>query len=198
MTGHLFDLARLLTGSESISVAAFCEVFGKGKERLRTVSDLGIDTVEIQMRFNGGHCLSIGLNWGLPENTPGYCQELIHGPPGMMYSEDSACPDRFLGDLSQSVRVAVKDSQGVVYLDFEPDENDPHACTDELVASIRSGVSSQFDGYQGRAALQLIPASLRAIETGEIEEIRQQGSTALQACSHWPQVLTNPLLRRFF
>lgn len=171
MTGHLFDLARYLTGSEAVSVAAFGSVFGKGKQRLDTVSDFGIDTAEIQVRFRGGHCLSIGINWGLPENTAGYCQDLIHGPAGMLYSEDSTHPDRFLGDISDTVRLVLKDADGTTRIPCNPDDDGPQVCVGELIDAIQDGSQSQFDGRQGRAALQLILASLEAIETGRLVEL---------------------------
>lgn len=166
MTGHLFDLARYLTGSEAETVSAVGTVFGKNKERLRFISDFGIDTAEIQMRFKGGHCLSIGLNWGLPEHTPGHCQELICGPSGMAFSGDPANPDRFLGDISDTVGVVFKNPEGTAWLECDKDHDGPSACIDELIAAIRHDAQSQFDGRQGRAALRLILASLEAMDSG--------------------------------
>lgn len=174
MTGHLFDLARYLTGSEAESVSAVGYVFGRGKERLGAITDFGIDTAELQVRFVGGHCLSIGLNWGLPENTPGHSHELVHGPMGMVYSADTARPDRFLGDVSETVSVVVKDSRGTIEIECERDDDGPHACIAELVDAIENGTRSQFDGHEGRAALRLIIASLEAIETGEIVNLLQE------------------------
>lgn len=167
MTGHLFDLARFLTDSEPLSVAATGTVIGAGKERLQTVSDFGIDTGEIQGRFTGGHCLTIGINWGLPEGTPGHCHDLVHGPNGVAYSEDLKNPDRFLGDVSDSVRLVVKDAGGTERIDCDADADGPEPCVAELLDAIRVGKSSQFDGRNGRAALQLILASLEAMETGQ-------------------------------
>lgn len=171
MTGHLFDLARFLTGSEAESVSAVGTVFGAGKERLSSVPEFGIDTAEIQVRFLGGHCLSIGINWGLPEGTPGHCQELIHGPLGAMYSTDEANPDRFLGDLSDTVSVTIKEAGGTVRIGCEGDEDGPHTCIDALVEEIKTGKKSQFSASEGRAALRLILASLRAMETGQTVEL---------------------------
>ncbi|MGI9355371.1 MAG: Gfo/Idh/MocA family protein [Rhizobiaceae bacterium] len=167
MTGHLLDLARYLTGCEAESVSAVGNVFGQGKERLRTVTDFGIDAAEVQVRFGGGHCLSIGLNWGLPENTPGRSQELVHGPMGMIYSADAAQPDRFLGDVSETVCIVIKDASGTMQLDCDRDSDGPHVCIEELVEAIENGTISQFSGREGRAALRLILASLEAIETGK-------------------------------
>ena len=171
VTGHLFDLTRYLTGCEAESVTAVGNVFGQGKERLRTVTDFGIDTAEVQVRFHAGHCLSIGLNWGLPENTPGHCHELVHGPMGMIYSEDAAQPDRFLGDVSETVRIVIKDASGTMQLDCDRDSDGPHACIVELVEAIEKGTPSQFSGHEGRAALRLILASLKAVETGKIVSV---------------------------
>jgi len=167
MSGHLFDLARFLTGSEAESVSAVGTVFGKDKKRLDSINDFGIDTAEIQVRFEGGHCLSIGINWGLPEDTPGYSQDLVHGSLGVMYSDDKSNPDRFLGDLSDSVCIVVKDATGAERIDCTKDHDGPQACIDDLLNSINTGEPCQFSGSEGRAALCLILASLEAIETGQ-------------------------------
>ena len=82
MSGHLFDFARFFTGSEPECVTAIGAVFGRGKDRLASIDDLGIDTAEIQVRYAGGHSLSIGINWGLPEGTPSYPTRRCTGPRG--------------------------------------------------------------------------------------------------------------------
>ena len=125
-------------------------------------------TAELLACFDGGHSLSIGLSWGLPENTPGHSQELIYGPNGMMYSYDPENTNRFIGDLSDSVNVIIKDSNGISYFDCDKDNDGPHVCISELIDSIKTGKPSQFDGYQGREALKLIIATLKAIKSGEL------------------------------
>lgn len=166
MTGHLFDLARYFTGAEALSVQAHGTVFGQGKPRLSPVADFGIDTAEILVRFEGGHVLSIGLNWGLPEHTPGYGRDLVHGPLGLMTSDDPERPDRFVGDISATAGVRIRDQNGAEWIAAEADEDGPHNCVRELVRAIRTGEASQFDGREGRAALRLIRAALESIETG--------------------------------
>lgn len=165
MAGHLFDMARFLTGAEGESVHATGAVFGKGKVRLREVADFGVDTAEIQARFSGGHCLSIGLNWGLPEGTPGHSTIFVHGPDGFMYVTDPDNPDRFIGDISGSLAVVVKDGGGTETVACGGDEDGPHACIEDLVQSIRTGRTSQFDAADGRAALAMIMAALDSVET---------------------------------
>lgn len=166
MSGHLFDLGRYLTGCEAESVSAVGTVLGKNKPRLKSISDFGIDTAAIQVRFREGHCLSIDINWGLPEGTPGYCQELIHGPNGMLYSEDCSHPDRFLGDISHSTNVIVKDSSGTTQIRCDIGTKGPQPCIGELVTSIDTGKPSQYSAREGRAALQLVLASLESVNTG--------------------------------
>ncbi len=167
MTGHLFDLARFFTGAEAQSVVASGTIFGKGKERLATVADFGIDTAEIQMRFDGGHCLSIGLNWGLPEGTPGHCHEVIHGPLGLAYSVDPKASNRFLGDISDTVGVFVSDANGTEWIKCENDNDGPQVCITELLDAVETGKTSQFDGREGREALRLILASLESVESDQ-------------------------------
>lgn len=113
---------------------------GRGRLCIKTVTDFGIDTAEIQVLFQGEHCLSIGINWGLPEGTPGYCQELINGPLGMVYSVDDAHPDRFLGDISQTTGVALKGADGTTLIECAQGGNGPETCIDDLVESIESDI----------------------------------------------------------
>ena len=168
MSGHLFDLGRYLTGSEAVSVSAVGSVFGKDKRRLQSVTDFGVDTAEIQVRFEGEHCLSIGINWGLPEGTPGYSQELINGPLGMVYPVDDVHPDRFLGDISDSLNLVFKDANGTTVIERQQGTNGPEPCIKELVRSIKTGEPSMFEGTEGRAALRLVLASLESIDTGQL------------------------------
>ena len=86
----------------------------------------------------------------------------------MMYSYDPENTNRFIGDLSDSVNVIIKDSNGISYFDCDKDNDVPHVCISELIDSIKTGKPSQFDGYQGREALKLIIATLKAIKSGEL------------------------------
>ena len=90
----------------------------------------------------------------------------------MMYSYDQENTNRFIGDLSDSVKVIMKDSHGISYFDCDKDNDGPHICISELIDAIKEDKPSQFDGNQGREALNLIIASLRAIKTGEIVYIK--------------------------
>lgn len=167
MSGHLFDLMRFLTDSEPESVAATGSVFGKGKKRLSSIADFGIDTAEIQARFKGGHCLSIGICWGLPEGTPGHSNETIVGPKGMAFIEDAANRDRSLGARSDTTRVVVKSGGGTHAIECRAGPEGPDICISHLLAAIEGGASSPFDGREGREALRLILASLTSMETGQ-------------------------------
>ena len=167
MTGHLFDLARWFTGAEAESVTATGHIHGKGKSRLAPVRDFGIDSAEILMRFTGGHSLSIGLNWGLPEHVPGHSHELIHGPMGYAFSADPAHPDRFLGDLSETAGVVIKYAAGSDWIPCPSDDPGPEICVSALIDEIRTGTPSPYHAKEGRAALRLILASLEAIEHGD-------------------------------
>ena len=173
MSGHLFDLGRYLTGREAEAVNAVGTILARGKERTRSVTDFGIDTIDIQVRFQGGHCLSIGINWGLPEGTPGNSNDLVSGPLGAMFTVDLAHPDRFLGDLSDSVGVALKDAAGTTMIACDIDHEGPEACVEALVGSILGKGASQYSWAEGRAALRLILAAIESAETGEKTLINQ-------------------------
>lgn len=167
MTGHLFDLARWFTGAEAESVTATGHIHGRDKPRLAPVRDFGIDSAEILVRFSGGHSLSIGLNWGLPEHMPGHSHELIHGPLGYAFSADPAHPGRFLGDLSETAGVVIKHPGGRDWIPCPSDDPGPEICIAALIEEIRTGTRSAFDAEQGRAALRLVLASLDSIARGE-------------------------------
>lgn len=166
MSGHLFDLARFFVGSEPESVTAIGSVFGKEKPRLATIEDFGIDTAEIQVRFTGGHCLSIAINWGLPEGTPSYSHEAIHGPNGVAHTHDTENPDLNLGEISTTTNVVVKDANGTTTIRCEADFDGPEICINQFISSVTSGNPPQDNGKAGYDALKLIMATLESIETG--------------------------------
>jgi len=167
MSGHLFDLARFFTESEAESVTASGAIFGRDKPRLSTVEDFGVDTADIQVRFAGGHCLSIGINWGLPEGTPSTSHEVVCGPLGVAHTHDSENPDLNLGEISPTTSVVVKDGQGTRVLQCEADFDGPEVCVDQIAFDIINGVSPTANGEAGYAALKLIMASLESIESGQ-------------------------------
>lgn len=172
MSGHLFDLARYFTGSEPESVTATGAVFGRGKQRLASIDDPGIDTAEIQVRYRGGHCLSVGINWGLPEGTPSYSHEAFHGPKAVAYTDDAHNRDVNLGELSATKTVVVKNAKGVRTIACQADHEGPEVCVDKIVAAIRADVSPRLNGGDGHEALRLILAALESIETGETVYLR--------------------------
>ena len=166
MSGHLFDLARFFTGSEPESVTATGNIFSKGKQRLAAIDDFGIDVAEIQVRFAGDHCLSVGINWGLPEGTPSYSHEAVHGPNGVAYTQDRENPDLNLGEISATTNVIVKNAEGTITIKCQSDFEGPEVCIDQFVARIASESPSQCNGKAGYDALKLIMATLESIETG--------------------------------
>ncbi len=160
-----------LTDPEPLSMAAVGQVFARGKQRVKSVEEFGVDSAEIQVRFQRAPCLSIGINWGLPENTPGHSHDLIHGPLGLMFTVNPNFPDRFLGDLSNSLCVALKDGSGTELFPCEPDDDGPQACIADLIETIEKNSTSQFSGTEGRCALQLILAALQSIDENVTVEL---------------------------
>ncbi|TPW28367.1 Gfo/Idh/MocA family protein [Pararhizobium mangrovi] len=174
MAGHLFDLMRFLTQSEAESVVATGTVFGSDKARLASIGAFGTDTAEIQARFAGGHCLSIGISWGLPEGTPGHSSETILGPNGMAFVEDPSTPDRNLGARSDTTRVVVKNAGGTRVIACREGPDGPDICIANLLHSIETGRANPFEGRQGRKALELILASRASMESGRIVRLNHE------------------------
>ncbi len=172
MSGHLFDLARFFVDAEPESVTAFGTIFGGNKKRLVSVDDLGIDTAEIQVRFAGGHFLTIGINWGLPEGTPSYSHETVYGPSGVAYTFDPVNKDLNLGEPSDTIQVKLKNAKGTRVIPCEADYDGPQVCVDHLMHAIGSSQSEKLDGLAGYNALQLIMAALDSIATGHKVQLR--------------------------
>ena len=82
----------------------------------------------------------------------------------MMFTVDPPNPNRFLGDLSDTIGVALKDANGTTMSACEPDYDGPHACIEDLVDVIEGKRTSQFSGTEGRAALRIVLAALEAVE----------------------------------
>ncbi|MFK8033661.1 MAG: hypothetical protein AB8B94_05890, partial [Hyphomicrobiales bacterium] len=121
---------------------------------------------EIQVRFTGGHCLSIAINWGLPEGTPSYSHEAVHGPNGVAHTQDTANPDLNLGEISTTTNVVVKGPNGTTTINCEADFDGPEICVDQFITSVASGTPLQNNGKAGYDALKLIMATLESIDTG--------------------------------
>jgi len=139
----------------------------RGKARLAQVRDLGIDTADIQVRMQKGHCLNIAINWGLPEGTPSYSHETIYGPNGVVYTHNDREPDLNLGELSDSTVVVLKDGSGTQVIECDTDDDGPGICVTDFLNSIRSGQTSVFNATTGQEALKIILASRASIHSGE-------------------------------
>jgi UDP-N-acetylglucosamine 3-dehydrogenase len=168
MAGHFFDLARHLTGSEAVSVSAVGGVFGGNKPRLAGIGDPGIDAADVQVRFEGGHGLSVSINWGLPEGTPDYNGEVFSGPKGYAFTVEPL-DGELPGDDTPVFRKIVLFGNGrgrrrIVNADYP---RGPAICIADLMQSIRTGQPGAFDGRAGRRALELVVAALASAESGQ-------------------------------
>ena len=168
MSGHLFDLALYLTASQALSVTAVGAVLGADKHRLAALDNPGIDAADIQLRFAGGHVLSISINWGLPEGTPEFNYVTISGPGGHAHTVEPLAgefPED--GNPVQKKAVMVGDGNGLRRITDHDYPRGPAICIDGLMQSIGTGEPGMFDGQAGRKALELVLAALESVETGE-------------------------------
>lgn len=155
MASHYFDLMRMFTGKEAISVSARGHVFGQGKNHLAGIGDLAIDAADIQVTMEGGHVLNVYVNWGMPEGYPGYGTELFVGPSLSVRPEGGKL-------LVQGV--GINDT-------WDPGVGNPPGSTvriNDLAAAIRENRQPEVTGENGRQALKLSLAALESIRTGEI------------------------------
>lgn len=152
MAGHFFDLMRFITGAEPISVYASGHVLGKGKPRLEPVGEHSVDAAEIQVRYLGGHVLSVFVHWGLPERTKTFGHE---------YLSTAECVIKY-----ETGQVTVEQgSQAIVYR-LEPDPEGSSATIDWLIKAISGDPSRMVSGEDGRRALSVSLGALESIRTG--------------------------------
>lgn len=171
MAGHLIDMFRFWTGSEPLSVLAHGGAWGAGKKRLAGLPDLGMDTIAMQARFEGGHVLSINLSWGLPEGTPSYSSLLVHGPEAFVELQDHSSPNRCVGDVSKDLRLVVRSAHGAEEVACAQMDNGPAPVITSLIRAIETGETSEFRASEARRALALILAAERSCRSGEVEPI---------------------------
>ena len=153
MSGHFFDLARWLTGSEATTVTATGHIHGKGKERLASIEHFGIDTADILVQFAAGHTATVHINWGLPEGTPARHEIAISGPTGM------------LSVVGNEVTFYNADGKNTLTPPDSPDG--PADRIDDLVQAINGTPNEDaVDGEAGQAALAITLAALQSIEAG--------------------------------
>lgn len=157
MAGHFFDLMRFITGTEPLKVMASGHVYGEGKARLASIRDFAIDNAEIQVQYGDGHVLSAYVNWGMPEGHPGYVQNTITGPQGVIHG----LPGELRLDLTDRTISHRLPKAGF----------GPAGRIADLVGAIRGEHALEVDGEVGRRALGVSLAVLRSIASGQMVEL---------------------------
>lgn len=155
MAPHHVDLMRFLTGREPVQVFATGHVFARGKERVAGVADLAIDAAQIQVRYDGGHVLSMLLVWGMPERFPSCADEWFVGP-------------------AAAVRVGGNEAELIVGDRAEPFENARGGSTPrihDLAEAIAGRGTLRVTGEDGRIATAVSVAALESIETGQAVDV---------------------------
>jgi predicted dehydrogenase len=166
MAPHFFDLARHFTGQEATQVFAAGHVFARGKGRVRDIPDgeLAVDAAEIQVRYGGGHVLSLLLAWGMPEAFPGIHGSQIVGPDGAAYSSKGGFEIVVNGE-KETV------PGGVTGGGPEPRVNN-------LAEAIQGRAPLEVTGEDGREALRVSLAAFQSIETGRVIPLDPVGPSA--------------------
>jgi predicted dehydrogenase len=153
MAGHFFDLVRYYKGAEPVSVSASGHCFGKDKAGLESVRDPAIDAAEMLVRYTDGHVLSASINWGLPKGHPGRSEACLVGP-------------RAVSSLAGG-KVSVRYDDREVLYETGAWPTGPSGRVADLVDAIANDSRPEVSGEDGRIALEVCLAALRAVETGE-------------------------------
>lgn len=155
ITAHWFDLMRFFTGAEPVSVYASGNIFGKGKARLSGIpdDDFAFDAGEVQARFAGGHILSVGVIWGMPENFPGFGREQIAGPNMLVRAQNQDTEVVFGPDRTEIVPTT---------------SAEPAPRIRDMVNAIKNGTPPRVNGIDGRESVRGCLAALKSAETGQV------------------------------
>jgi len=156
MCGHYFDLMRFFTGEEAESVHACGHVYGKNKERLKSIAsaDLAFDAAEITVRYTGGHVLSVFVNWGMPEKHPGAVVSEVWGPDAVARLD--------------GCHVEVAHADRTVRYKADPNPIGPSVrIADVIDAAEGRKPKPEVAGEDGLAALRVCLAALKSIQTGK-------------------------------
>ncbi len=153
---HHFDLWSYLFESEPLSVAGYGTIFAKDKPELAGVGELAIDTAGVIVRYKSGDIAEFSACWGLPRALAGHdiSSDKLLGPQGMI-----------LGDVRKQLTMLNGAGQT---------EEISNAGLDwwalqiaAFARTIQEGGPPLVGARNGREALRLSLAALKAIETGQ-------------------------------
>jgi predicted dehydrogenase len=147
---HDLDMTRQLFG-EARRVFASGDVYARGKEALRMIDDLAIDTAHLVVEYERGDKAAISYCWGLPTGVPGWGRSELLGPEGAI---------RVFGDSLEHQRAGgVEKVEGL--------QSNGHG--EEIAAFVRAiatGGPVPVAPEDGLAALRIARAALESIRTG--------------------------------
>ncbi|MBN1261474.1 MAG: Gfo/Idh/MocA family oxidoreductase [Anaerolineae bacterium] len=154
---HLFDLWSYIFDAEPVEVFARGFTFAKGREELRHIEHLAVDTADISVRFASGDVGTFSVCWGLPPTvTPEGTPDVVLGPRGaahVQYGRDhQELTALHEGREWETVAVCKQDMYQLEIANFA------HA--------ILNDEAPLAGGQDGRRALQVALAALRSIAAG--------------------------------
>jgi myo-inositol 2-dehydrogenase/D-chiro-inositol 1-dehydrogenase/scyllo-inositol 2-dehydrogenase (NAD+) len=161
VAGHFVDLMRYFTESEPTQVFATGAIYGRGKPRLESIDDddLAVDAAHMQVRFEGGHAMTLEVVWGMPEDFPGSMSEQVIGPKGLMRKTPDSYELVFGKDEIETL-----DSSNL----------GPAPRVNDLADAITKGRPVFVSGHDGRSAALTCLAAIESIETGRVVEVAAQ------------------------
>jgi predicted dehydrogenase len=153
---HQFDLWSFLFDSEPVSVSGYGTIFAQGKPEVANLGELAIDTAGVTIKYKSGDIAQFSTTWGLPRTLKGrdISGDKLIGPKGMIIG-DIRKQMTLVNGAGQTEEV---NNTGVDWWQLE---------IAALAENIRNGGAPLVDARNGREALRLSLAALKAIETGQ-------------------------------
>ena len=90
-----------------------------------------------------------------------------------MYTYDSEKSNLFLGEVSATTNVIIRDASGKRKIKCKTDYDGPEICIRQLINLIKNESTPKHNGKGGYDALKLTMASLESIETGRTIYLNQ-------------------------
>jgi predicted dehydrogenase len=156
---HHFDLWQYFFNSKAVSVAGYGSSFAQGKAEVAHINDLAIDTAGVVVRYASGDVGQFSTSWGLPRG--------LH--VGMLENDRIIGANGIaIGNIRHEMKLhySVEGKEEILVAKNHVKEFWQDEIT-ALAIAITQGGKPTAGGAEGKEALKMSLATLKAIESGE-------------------------------